>query len=109
MKGQWEAVPSLRPERVRMWLLESGGTRWKLRPLGEECALCQSVACRQGAGGTDILTFCFLPSNLLLMLPPGQTHPEPEGKEVQPVQPRGCTVGGGGGGGEGRRSVETGW
>lgn len=25
-KGQWEAVPSLWPDRVRMWLLESGGT-----------------------------------------------------------------------------------
>lgn len=86
-----------------MWLLESGGTGWELRPLGEECALRQSVACRQGAGVTDILTFCFLPSSLVLVLPPGQTHPEPEGKEVQPVQPRGSAVhvgGGGGGGGE---------
>ena len=103
MKGQWEAVPSLGPERVRVWLLESGGTRWELRPLGEECALRQSVACRQGAGATDMLTFCFLPSNLLLMLPPGRTHPEPEGKEVRSVQPRGSAVQ------AGRRSVETGW
>lgn len=80
MKGRWEAVCSLRPEGVRMWLLETGETRPKIFEGGMH--LLPTCSLQTGSWGTAILTFSLSTSSLLLVLPTGQTFWKPEGKKA---------------------------